>query len=169
MDLIHYKGLDYPSYQAQGYATKFAIPYAKQYCTGFGYDIGCMSEDWKFPGSIGIDLSFNDGYDAFNLPTNNVDYIYSSHCLEHIPNWVDAMDYWYNMLRVGGTLFLYLPHFSQIYWRSWNNRKHLHDLSIEIIIEYMKDRGYVHIFNSDRDLNNSFMVVGEKGIQSELH
>ena len=30
------------------------------------------------------------------------------------------------------------------------------------IVMYMKDSGYKHIFDSERDLNHSFMVIGEK-------
>jgi hypothetical protein len=59
-------------------------------------------------------------------------------------------------------LFLYLPHYKQEYWRPWNNCKHLHIFSPDIIVDYMRDRNYTNIFNSERDLNDSFMVVGEK-------
>jgi hypothetical protein len=57
---------------------------------------------------------------------------------------------------------LYLPHYSQEYWRPWNNRKHIHAFVPETIVDYMTDRGYVNVFHSQKDLLNSFMVVGEK-------
>ena len=31
----------------------------------------------------------------------------------------------------------------------------------QIIVDWMKDNGFIHIFASGIDLNNSFMVVGE--------
>jgi hypothetical protein len=34
--------------------------------------------------------------------------------------------------------------------------------SAESIRDYMIDRGYTNIFHSDRDMNDSFMIVGEK-------
>jgi len=121
-----------------------------------------MKKEWAFPGSIPIDINFDDEWDAYNLPPENVDYIFSSHCLEHLSDWVNAMNYWYDKLNIGGTLFLYLPHYSQKYWRPWNNRKHIHIFTPEIISDYMKDMGYVNIFYSERDLNDSFMIMGEK-------
>jgi predicted SAM-dependent methyltransferase len=162
IETIIYKNNIYPKFQSVGNASQFAIPFAKHVCNGIGYDIGCMKEEWSFPGSIPIDISFENGFNALKLPEKNVDYIFSSHCLEHIQNWVDVMDYWFETLKTGGVLFLYLPDFSQVYWRPWNNRKHLNIFSPQIIEEYMIDKGYKNIFKSSVDLNNSFMIFGEK-------
>jgi predicted SAM-dependent methyltransferase len=161
VDIIEYKGQIFPKFQTEGFGSQFAIPFAKHFCKGVGYDIGCNRLSWSLPDSIPIDLNFNDGYDAYNLAEGAVDYIYSSHCLEHLPDWVEALDYWKSKLKVGGILFLYLPHYSQTYWRPWNNFKHKHIFTPEIIEDYMLDRGYINIFKSGKDLNNSFMVVGE--------
>lgn len=159
---VKFKNKEYPEFQSMGNGSQFAIPYAKHVCNGYGYDIGCMKEEWSFPGSIPIDLSFEDEWHALNLPKKDVDYIYSSHCLERVDNWVETMEYWYETLKIGGVLFLYLPDYSQEYWRPWNNRKHKHVLTPEIIKDYMIDRGYKNIFVSGVDLNNAFMVMGEK-------
>jgi SAM-dependent methyltransferase len=162
MKILNYKGKNYPHFQAEGNASQFAIPFAKHFCSGVGYDIGCNRLEWAFPGAKPIDLLFDDEWDAYNLPNESVDYIYSSHCLEHLTDWAGALDYWTSKLKKGGVLFLYLPHYNQEYWRPWNNTKHIHMFSPEILRDYMTDRKYVNIFNSDRDLNDSFMVVGEK-------
>ena len=162
MELIQFKNKTYPKFQSQGNAAKFAIPYAQMVCNGVGVDIGCNRKEWSFPNSIPIDLQFNDGYSALNLPDIKINYIFSSHCLEHIPNWVEVMNYWYDKLESEGILFLYLPHYSQEYWKPWNNRKHLHIFTPEIINDYMKDKGYKNIFRSEKDLNDSFMIFGEK-------
>ena len=60
-------------------------------------------------------------------------------------------------------MFLYLPDYSQVYWRPWNNRKHLNIFTPQIIEDYMKDAGYTNVFASQVDLNNAFMVMGQKG------
>ena len=60
MQVLDYKGDKYPHFQSIGNASQFAIPYAKHFCKGFGYDIGCMKKEWSFPGSYPIDLSFVD-------------------------------------------------------------------------------------------------------------
>ena len=109
MKTIKFNNKEYPHFQCEGNASQFAIPYAQHICKGEGFDIGCMKKEWSFPGSIKIDLSFDEGWHATNLPKDNVDYIYSSHCLEHIDNWVETMEYWHETLREGGTIFLYLP------------------------------------------------------------
>lgn len=162
INTITYKNKVYPTFQTEGHAAKFIEPFAKQVCKGYGYDIGCMKSEWAFPGSHPIDVSFNDGYHALNLPKGDVDYIFSSHCLEHIDNWVQVMDYWYGILKVGGILFLYLPDYTQEYWKPWNNRKHKHIFSSKILNDYMTDKGYKNVFYSGVDLCNSFAIFGEK-------
>ena len=161
MTTLTYKNRKYPALQGIGNASQFSIPYAKHFCEGKGYDIGCNRHDWAFPGAKAIDIIFDDEWEAYNLPDEKVDYIYSSHCLEHLPDWVRALDYWRTKIRPGGTLFLYLPHYNQEYWRPWNNRKHVHIFSPQSLKDYMEDRGYVNIFCSDRDINDSFMIVGQ--------
>jgi predicted SAM-dependent methyltransferase len=162
IELINFKDATYPKFQSQGNAAQFAAPYAQQVCTGVGYDIGCGKEEWALSGATPVDLVLDDEWDALHLPDEKVDYIFSSHCLEHIGCWVDAMNYWYDKLKWGGVLFLYLPDYSQEYWRPWNNRKHLNMFSPQIIGDYMADRGYKNIFSSGVDLNNAFMIMGEK-------
>lgn len=162
MNTLQYNNRTYPHFQAEGNASQFSIPFAKHFCKGVGYDIGCNRLDWAYPGATAVDLLFDDEWEAYNLPDTKVDYIYSSHCLEHLPDWIKALDYWTDKIRTGGVLFLYLPHYNQEYWRPWNNRKHLHVFSPEIIKDYMTERGYINIFYSDRDMNDSFMIVGEK-------
>jgi SAM-dependent methyltransferase len=162
IETITFKGIKYPLFQAEGFAAQFAFPFALKICKGVGYDIGCMRREWAFPGSIPVDKNFNDGWNANKLPHKNVDYIFSSHCLEHVENWVGTFDYWTEILKPHGVIFLYLPHPDQIYWRPWHDRKHHHSFSVDIIKNYMIDNNYINIFNSERDLNHSFMIFGEK-------
>lgn len=159
MDIIKFQGISYPSFQAKGNAAQFALPYALHFCKGTGYDIGYSKEEWKLPGAIGIDSNLQNGFDADNLPDNKVDYIFSSHCLEHVDNWVKTLEYWLSKLKENGVLFLYLPDFSQKYWRPWNNRKHIHCFTPDIIKSFLEDHNCKNIFCSGIDLNNSFMVV----------
>jgi len=162
MEIVKFGGDNYPQFQALGNASQFAIPFALHFCKGYGYDIGYCKEDLKFPGSIGIDKSETSDYDANNLPDKLVDYIYSSHCLEHVDNWVETLEYWISKINNGGILFLYLPDFSQKYWRPWNNRKHKHCLTPDLLKNFMIDHEMKNIFISGIDLNNSFMIVCEK-------
>ncbi len=162
IETITHNGNVYPKFQSEGFAAKFAFEFAKQVCKGVGYDIGSNRTEWAFPGSICIDPVIDKDFDALKLPFAPVDYIFSSHCAEHLPNWVDAVDYWQQTLRPGGVLFLYLPDYSQSYWRVHSNRKHIHTFTPEIIRNYLTDRGWKNIFVSGVDLNNSFMAMAEK-------
>ena len=160
MEIINFEGDKYPLFQTKGNASQFSIPFALHLCKGKGYDIGFCKEEWKFPGAIGIDIGLNNGFDANNLPNELVDYVYSSHCLEHVDNWVETLELWLSKLKEGGVLFLYLPDFSQKYWRPWN--KHKHCFEPNIIKHFLEDKNMKNIFVSGIDLNNSFMIVCEK-------
>ena len=164
IETITYKQSKYPKFQTEGYASQFAIPYAKHVCKGIGVDVGCNRDEWAFPGSIPIDPNIDPLYDALNFPkhANELDYIFSSHCLEHLNDWVSVLDYWTSKIKHDGVLFLYLPDYSQEYWRPWNNRKHLNIFTADIIYDYMIDRGYHNVFKSGVDLNNAFMIMGQK-------
>lgn len=162
---IQHKGHSYPAFQASGNAARFCREFAKEVCIGKGVDVGAHKKEWAFPGAYCIDPVLN-GYDALNFPDEciELDYIHSSHCAEHLPNWVEALDYWHSRLKSGAVVFLYLPDHSQTYWRGWCNRKHLHMLTPEIVGNYFKDQPemWKNVFVSGVDLNNSFAVMAEK-------
>lgn len=149
--------------QTNGNAARFAIPFAQEILSGEGLDIGCNRKEWSFPGAKMIDLEIDDEWEAFNLPEKEYDYIFSSHCLEHISDWVGALDYWTTRLKTGGIMYLYLPHYSQTYWRPWNNRKHVNILQPEYLEDYFNNRGYSKVIvTKGPDLYNAFTCVVEK-------
>lgn len=161
IETIKYKDTLYPKFQTNGFAARFAIPFAKEVCTGVGVDVGCNKVEWALPGSIPIDPAINE-YDALNFPYEELDYVFSSHCLEHLHDWVDALDYWYDKLKVGGVLFLYLPAYSQKYHRPWSNKKHKNIFFPEVIKDYLDYKGYNKVFVSGIDLYDGFMSMAEK-------
>jgi SAM-dependent methyltransferase len=167
MKTILFKGNTYPKFQSEGFAAKFAFPFAQQVCNGLGVDVGCMKPEWAFPNAIPVDIDLPGGFHALNLPYNSdgFDYIFSSHCLEHLDNWVTALDYWIERLKSGGILFLYLPSMDeQLYWQPWNNRKHIHYLTPEILARYFEanKHKFENVFISGSDLNCSFTIIAEK-------
>ncbi len=166
VELIHFQNEKYFKFQSEGFAAQFVFPFAEKICKGKGVDVGFHRTEWILKGSIGIDPIINPQWNAKNFPDfcNELDYIFSSHCLEHIPDWVDVLNYWDSRIKNGGVIFLYLPDYSQKYWRAWNNRKHVSVLSSQILKDYFEDKGY-HVFNTGVDLNNSFSVVAIKNEQ----
>lgn len=166
---ITHGGKVYPNFQSQGNAAQFCRPYAQKVCIGHGVDVGCNRADWLYKDANGVDALPVDPvlcaeYHALNLPTSTFDYIHSSHMLEHVDNWVNVLDYWKTKLKKGGVLFLYLPDYSQTYWRPWHNRKHVHIFTPEILRDYLTDSGWHNVFVSGVDLNNSFMVMANKAV-----
>jgi len=164
-DYINFNNKIYPKFQSEGNAAQFIFPFAKVICKGKGLDIGCAKKEWALPWARPIDTLFNDGYDAYNLPEGSFDFIFSSHCLEHLEDWVYALEYWISKLKINGKLLLYLPHYDQEYWRPWNNRKHYHVFTPEILKDFLTFHPDINsntIFTSNKDLNYSFAVYAEK-------
>lgn len=154
--IYEYRGQIYPSYLKEGNAAQFAIPAAQHFCKGKGLDVGCGK--WPFPGSIPIEIK--DGKDAMSLPNGAYDYIFSSHCLEHLNDPVSALEHWKSKLKTGGVLFLALPHPDMRYWRPQFCRRHRHLFWPKDTAEMLNDLGFVNVIYSERDLSWSFQVVG---------
>jgi len=108
-------------------------------------------------------VDLKNGGDAMNLPEGLFNYVFSSHCLEHLENPVAAIDHWKTRLVVGGVLFLYLPHPAMEYWLPQNNRKHLHTWTPEQMDKLITDLGFYDVMTSGCDLAWGFAVVGFKG------
>ena len=164
IEIITHRDKVYPKFQSNGNAARFCMAFANEVCKGTGYDIGYSKEEWKLPGALGIEPSINPDFHATKLPSlGQVDYIFSAHCLEHTYNWVECLDYWTTQIKPGGVLFLYLPDWSQTYWRVFSNRKHIHTFKPEIIRDYLEQSGnYRNIFVSGVDAYNSFTAFAEK-------
>jgi SAM-dependent methyltransferase len=154
--IFSYKGKLYPDYLKHGNACQFITPVARQFCKGSGLDIGAGK--WPLPGAIPVELK--DGGDAMNLPEGLFDFIFSSHCLEHLANPIAALEHWKTRIVDGGVIFLYLPHPEMEYWRPENCRKHLHSWTPERMVEIIQALGFKNVMHSQRDLAWGFSVVG---------
>lgn len=165
IETIHFAGRDYPAFQTNGQASRFCMPFALEVLKGVILDIGCAKAEWSFPGAILIDKAIDPSHDAMDLPKLNVDGIFSSHCLEHLPDWVGALDHWHTRLKTNSNLFLYLPNMdTQKYWRPWSNKKHIHYLTPAILKAYFEDNNLMwkDVFISETDLYDSFIVIAVK-------
>lgn len=154
-----YKNRLYPKYIKNGNAASYIIPFAKEFCKGKGLDIGGFL-DWTFPKAIPINILIEDEWNAYNLPNEKYDYIFSSHTLEHLPDYIKALIYWKGHLKKSGILFLYLPHPDMEYWLPQNNQKHLHSFYPKGMAKVVEDLGFFQVLYSERDLYWSFSIVG---------
>lgn len=170
IETITHNSNTYPHFQSTGNAARFCRAFAQEVCVGDGIDVGANRPEWAYVDRNGkpaiiCDPAVDKGCDAMNLPPGKFDYLHSSHATEHfLGNWSIVLDYWQTKLKVGGVIFLYLPDYSQSYWRVWSNRKHIHTFTPQIIKDYLEDRLWKNIFVSGVDLNNSFMAMAEKHI-----
>lgn len=156
--IYEYKGQQFPEYLKTGNACQHIATTALLYCKGVGVDAGCGA--WPLPGAIPIDAK--RGGDVTAIPHTGLDYLFSSHCLEHLPNPIEAIEHWRECLKPGGVLFLYLPHPEMTYWRPQWCRKHLHSWAPGDMAQIVHDLGFVDVIHSERDLAWSFAVVGYK-------
>lgn len=153
--LFSYKDTMYPEYLKHGNAMQFIAPFAKRFCEGTGLDIGAGA--WPLEGAI--PHTQTEGKLAEELPDVQYDYIFSSHCLEHLHNPITALQLWKTRIKSGGVLFLYLPHPHMEYWLPQNCRKHLHSWYPADMVRILRDLGFVNVIHSERDLMWSFAVV----------
>lgn len=97
------------------YLDKLDNGFFDKYMSGNGLDVGYSG---YIPGvnpilhtAIGIDVDY-PGYDGKTLPfaDESQDYVYNSHCLEHIKDSVQAVQEWFRVLKTGGHLVIVVPH-----------------------------------------------------------
>lgn len=126
----------------QGYEADKIKYLAVPYTRGKGIDLGCGPKK-AFEHFIGVDncidtqlfnIPMNPDVkveDCMNLPFENasLDFVFSSHMLEHVQDCGRALDEIWRVLKPGGHLVLYLPH-ADLYpniGEPWANPDHKHD------------------------------------------
>lgn len=165
--------------------TKIAVlvvPYAQ----GRGLDIGCGPRKcwWRM---IGVDnlvdyggqrppsvdvVAEGDKLDMFADKT--MDFVFSSHFLEHVVDTKACLLEWWRVLKPGGNLILYLPHknFYPNIGQDGANSDHKHDFLPDDIINIMKDVGSWELLeNEERNkwTEYSFFLVFKKKMGKGVH
>ena len=164
---IYYKYEEklYPEYLTQGNAKMFIEDVTKKYCTGKGIDIG--ASQWPLEGAISIENEkHQNAYKLDNFEDDTLDFVFSSHCLEHLERWQIALSLWIRKIRYGGILFLYLPHQSMELWHPggpWVGGFHKWIPSYEIISQFLVKNGMDIIeYEPNKDKYWSFHIVARK-------
>lgn len=155
------------------------VPYTR----GAVLDMGCGPKK-AFPHFIGVDSCKDTELFGIEIKPNvkcdvadpkavedtfqslSVDAIFSSHCLEHIENHEAALAAWWDIIKVGGHLVLYLPH-RDLYpniGTDGANPDHVHDFVPDDIIAAMRRMNWHLKVNEvrDQDREYSFLMVFEK-------
>jgi SAM-dependent methyltransferase len=113
----------YSDHLKQGAAIEGVKYLAQKYCKGRGVDVGASK--WSLDGAKPIED--NKDENAYNIldEDGSLDYVFSSHLLEHLSDPLLAIDEWRKKLKPGGILFMYLPHPSCHMWNKKNLRHHV--------------------------------------------
>ena len=89
---------------------------ALPWCKGEGADLGCARDKIR-PEAVGVDrhpFPEADKVDDVRRPDlfepGSLDYVYSSHCLEHLDDVRGVLATWISWIKPGGVLVLYVPH-----------------------------------------------------------
>lgn len=97
------------------YQDKILSGFFARYMYGQGIDIGYRGTDSTaetiLPGAQGVDIG-TPGYDGFLLPykSDTLDYVYSSHCLEHLEAPIASIREWFRVVKPHGHLVIVVPH-----------------------------------------------------------
>lgn len=78
------------------------------YCQGEGLDIGCGGDPLT-PMCAGWDLCHGDAQYLHGIADESFDYVYSSHCIEHMMDVRIAIANWFRVVRRGGYLIICGP------------------------------------------------------------
>ena len=128
------------------------VPYTR----GIGADVGCGPHK-GFKHWIGIDNCIDtqlfgiqmqpdlkvETCEVLPFEDGELDFVYSSHTLEHIADYKRALAEWWRVIKVGGHLVLYLPH-ADLYPRIGQpgaNPDHKHDFVNQDIVDAMREVG----------------------------
>ena len=98
----------------------------------------------------------------------SMDFVYSSHLLEHIEDYKSALAEWWRLVKVGGKLVLYLPHkdFYPNIGTEGANATHVHDFTPSDIVSAMEEIGsgwdLLECQERNEDCEYSFLLVFKK-------
>ena len=138
-----YRGACYPESIGHGNAMMHIRDVALRYCQGVGLDIGANL--WPLPGAHGVNnRPEENAYELDRWADGSLDFVFSSHCLEHLTEWRKALSLWLRKLKSGGTVFLYLPHPSMTLWQPgspWVGDDHVWSPSVEAIVPVLEAEG----------------------------
>lgn len=141
---------------SDGFESKKIVWEVAPYLSGKGVDLGAGM--FKIlPRAISVD---NGNHAVFNhsikpdivvetaekldiFASASLDFVFSSHLLEHIEDYKSALKEWWRVLKLGGCMVLYLPHkmFYPNIGQVGANPTHFHDFMPEDIVNTMKDIG----------------------------
>ncbi len=104
-----------------------------RYFQGRGIDIGCGPDCLEGAEPFDRELGHGDAQLMSNIPDETYDYVYSSHCLEHMRDIPETIKNWCRILKVGGWMYIVVPeyiYYEKCTWPPKFNLDHKHSFLI---------------------------------------
>lgn len=145
-----------------------------RYTRGRGLDLGCGPhkvfphaigvDNYKATQQFGVEMRPDVACDCERLEvfgSASMDWVFSSHLLEHIKDYKAALKDWFRVVKQGGHLILYVPH-KELYpnvGQPGANPDHVHDFMPEDLIKAMRDcGGWDLLRNEKRDQDREYSI-----------
>jgi predicted SAM-dependent methyltransferase len=164
----------------QGNESKKIVWEVAPYLRGRGVDLG--AGDFKIlPHAISVDNMHHAAFgykikpdvmvetceDLSVFGGHSMDFVYSSHLLEHMEDPAKSLKGWWRLVKQGGYMVLYLPH-EDLYPKIGEegaNPDHKHNLNEQKVIDWMMEVGswdLVQCQKRGEDSEYSFLMVFKK-------
>ncbi|MGH8897002.1 MAG: methyltransferase domain-containing protein [Egibacteraceae bacterium] len=147
-----------------------ALGHFDRFLKGKGIDVGAPP-DPLYPASATF-RTWNefdgDGQILKGIPDGSLDFLYSSHCLEHLDDIPLALQHWTRVVRAGGILFILVPDwtlYEKRLWPSKHNSTHRQTFSLELTREDVGRSTHWHV---RRDLRPLLAALGVRVIDTAL-
>lgn len=141
-----------------------------RYLSGRGIDVGAGSDVLKAPDAQvrAWDLPDGDAQVLATVADGQLDFLYSSHCLEHMRCVPTALTNWTRVVRPGGHLYVVVPDYElyeKMKWPSLFNNDHKQTFSTRITRAMPQRENHWHI---DQDLRPLFIERGVELLECEI-
>ena len=136
----------------------------ESYLKGKGIDIGCGEDRLKIhQGEVhSWDLSSGDAMDMNGIKNETYDFVYSSHCLEHLKDIEISLFNWSRIIKKDGYLYFVVPEYvlyEGIKFPSIHNYDHKQTFSYYITKEQVKRDNHYHRAEIVKIIENLNMEV----------
>lgn len=144
----------------------------RRYLHGYGIDIGggndCLQLPPNIKGKVYLwDFADGDAQYLRKIKDETFDFVYSSHCLEHMRNINIAFLNWMRVCKRGGVMYICVPHelyYEKGIWPSINNLDHKHSFTLDkksslvknvVIVDFLRRYDeYIEIIDIRENLKN---------------
>lgn len=122
----------------------------EKYLKGHGLDVGAGPDPLKVEHGDcrGWDVQDGDAQYLASLPDSEFDFVYSSHCLEHVRDVPETLKNWLRVCKPGGHVYFVVPDYilyEKLNWPSRFNPDHKQSFSFLIPRDAVRRPNHYHV------------------------